>query len=95
MSDCEIDEQIFNAKKDGNIITSINQQPFKVMEFMPHKLALWFRMLEIQFKKAWILKEESKFTTALAHIPGKYIEQIEDEGRYYDDEVNINFWMKK
>ena len=56
---------------------------------MPHKLALWFRMLEIQFKNARILKEELKFTTALAHIPGKYIEQIEeiimnppDEGQY-------------
>ena len=59
-------------------INSMNQQNFKVASFMTHKLALWFTLLEIEFKRARIIKEESKFSLAVTYISPKYLKQLEE-----------------
>ncbi|XP_076245396.1 uncharacterized protein LOC143185946 [Calliopsis andreniformis] len=74
---------------DLDNVNIVSQQNVRIPQFWPHKIVLWFKLLEAYFTSARIVKDETKFSVTIANLGEKYIELIEDvvlnppdEGQY-------------
>ncbi|KZC08950.1 hypothetical protein WN55_11413 [Dufourea novaeangliae] len=56
----------------------INQQSLRIPQFWPHKIALWFRLVDVQFAMARITKDETKYNITVANLRENHIEHVED-----------------
>lgn len=54
------------------------QSNLRIPVFWPKKIQLWFKLLEAQFVSSRIVKDDTKYNIAVAHISEKYVEQVED-----------------
>ncbi|XP_076664850.1 uncharacterized protein LOC143367152 [Andrena cerasifolii] len=66
------------ANSDSGSVSLLTHHTLRIPQFRPHKIVLWFRLLEAQFASARISSDETKFNITIANLGGKYIEQVED-----------------
>nr|XP_012147489.1 PREDICTED: uncharacterized protein LOC105663408 [Megachile rotundata] len=65
------------ANLEGDSVSIVGQQ-LRIPQFWPHKIALWFKLLEAQFASARITTDEVKFNITIANLGESYVEQVED-----------------
>ena len=66
------------ATQESDHVSAVSQQNLRIPQFWPHKIVLWFKLLEAQFATTRITKDETKFNLTIANLGEKYIEQVED-----------------
>lgn len=64
------------VEKDS--VQIINPHNLRIPQFWPHKIVLWFKLLEAQFASARITSDATRFNITIANLGEKYIEQVED-----------------
>nr|XP_012135752.1 PREDICTED: uncharacterized protein LOC105661890 [Megachile rotundata] len=63
---------------DSESVGLVSQQNLSIPQFWPHKIALWFRLLEAQFTSARISKDEMKFNITIANLGEQCVEHIDE-----------------
>ena len=66
------------TNSDSGSVSLLTHHSLRIPQFWPHKIVLWFRLLEAQFASARITSDETKFNITIANLGEKYIEQVED-----------------
>ena len=72
------DETTNNPGVEKGSVQVINPHNLRILQFWPHKIVLWFKLLEAQFASARITKDETRFNITIANLGENYIEQVED-----------------
>ena len=67
-----------NATQESDHVSALSEQNLRIPQFWPHKIVLWFELLEVQFAITRITKDETKFNVTIANLGEKCIEQVEE-----------------